>query len=105
MNLGYVLAGVGVMMLVTYLPRMLPLTLFRKRIQNRFLQSFLAYVPFAVLAAMTFPAIFYSTGGIFSAVAGLGTAALLAWRGKGLLTVALGASGAVFAVELLLLLL
>lgn len=104
MNLPYLLAGIGVMMLVTYLPRMLPLTLFRKRIQNRFLQSFLAYVPFAVLAAMTFPAILYSSGGLLSAVVGLLTATALAWYGKGLLTVALGASGAVFAVELFLLL-
>ena len=51
-NTGYVLAAVAVMAIVTYLPRMLPLTLVRKRITNRFLQSFLYYVPYAVLAAM-----------------------------------------------------
>ena len=84
---------------VTYLVRMLPLTIFRKRINNRFVRSFLAYVPYAVLAAMTFPAILESTSSLWSALAGLAVALLLAWKNRSLLTVALGAVAAVFVVE------
>ena len=79
--------------------RMLPLTIFRKRINNRFVRSFLAYVPYAVLAAMTFPAILESTSSLWSALAGLAVALLLAWKNRSLLTVALGAVAAVFVVE------
>jgi branched-subunit amino acid transport protein len=99
MNLPYVLVSIFIMAAVTYLVRMLPLTLFRKKIQNRFVQSFLAYVPYAVLAAMTFPEILFSTTTIWSGLAGLGVALLLAWNNRSLLTVALGAVGTVFAVE------
>ena len=78
---------------------MLPLTIFKKKITNRFVKSFLAYVPYAVLAAMTFPEILFSTGTMVSAVAGLLAALFLAYRQKGLLTVALGATAVVFVVE------
>ena len=98
-NTGYVLAAVAVMAIVTYLPRMLPLTLVRKRITNRFLQSFLYYVPYAVLAAMTFPEVLFSTSNLISALAGLAAALILAFRGKGLLPVALTACGTVFLCE------
>lgn len=94
-----VLLAVGIMALVTYLPRMLPLTFMKRRINSRFLRSFLEYVPYAVLAAMTFPAILYSTATAVSAGVGLVAALLLAWRGRGLLTVALGACGAVLLTE------
>ena len=87
-----------VMALVTYLIRMLPLTAFRRRIRSRFIRSFLYYVPFAVLSAMTFPAILYATGSIPSAVAALAVALILAWMEKSLLTVALCASAAAFIV-------
>ncbi|NLJ31286.1 MAG: AzlD domain-containing protein [Clostridiales bacterium] len=87
---------------VTYLVRMLPLVIFKKKITNRFVRSFLAYVPYAVLAAMTFPGILYSTGSVSSAAFGLLTALVLAYHNKGLLTVALGASAAVFAAQQLL---
>ena len=102
-NLPYILTAILIMAGVTYLVRMLPLTLFRKKIENRFVKSFLAYVPYAVLAAMTFPAILTSTRCWPSAVAGLVTALTLGWRGKGLLTVALAACAAVYVVELILL--
>ena len=62
MSTGYILKGILVMAFVTYLIRMLPLVIFRKKITNRRLRSFLYYIPYAVLAAMTFPAIFTSTG-------------------------------------------
>lgn len=97
-----ILLCVATMALVTYLLRMLPMAIFKKKIENRFVLSFLFYVPYAVLAAMTLPDIFFSTASLLSALAGLAIAALLAWRGKGLLTVALGASAAVFIAERLL---
>ena len=86
---------------VTYLVRMLPLVLMKGRITNRFLLSFLHYIPYAVLSVMTIPAIFTATGDIRPAAAGFATAMLLAWKGKGLLTVAAAACAAVLAAELL----
>lgn len=94
----YVLVMAG----VTYLIRMLPLAIFQKKIESRFVKSFLFYVPYAVLGAMTFPAILSSTSSVWSAAAGLLVAAALAVREKGLLTVAMSACGTVFAVELIL---
>ena len=93
---------IAVMALVTYLIRMLPLVIFRKKIENRFIRSFLYYIPYAVLAAMTFPAVFSSTGSVLSAVAGLIVALLLAFFEKGLLTVALSSCVAVFVIEFLI---
>lgn len=90
-----------VMALVTYLIRALPLTLIRKKIKNRYIRSFLYYVPYATLAAMTFPAILYATSNVLSAVFGLIVALFLAFRGKSLLTVACSACIAVFIVELI----
>lgn len=98
-NYGYVLTAVAVMALVTYIPRMIPLTFMRKKITSRFVRSFLYYMPYAVLTAMTLPAILYSTSGMTSAVAGLIVAVILAYRNRSLLTVALGAVAAVFVVE------
>ncbi len=89
-----------VMALVTYLIRALPLTLIRKKITNRFLRSFLHYVPYATLSAMTIPAIFYSTSSKISAFLGFGAALVLAYKNKSLLTVALVASAVVFIAEL-----
>ena len=93
---------IAVMAVVTYLIRMLPFTLFRKEIKSAFFRSFLAYVPYAVLGAMTFPSIFYATSSLPSAIAGTVVALALAFFRRSLLTVALGASGAALAVELLL---
>ena len=87
---------------VTYLVRAIPFTLFRKKIKNKFLNSFLYYTPYAVLAAMTFPAILYATDNIVSAVFGLAIAIILSFFGKGLLTVACGACLSVFVVELIM---
>ncbi len=101
MKTGYILAGIFVMALCTYLIRMIPMAFFRKKINNRWIQSFLYYVPYAVLAAMTFPAIFSSTGSTVSAWAGCAAAVLLAYFNRGLLTVAVGASAVVFVVQLL----
>ncbi|MGN0795321.1 MAG: AzlD domain-containing protein [Aristaeellaceae bacterium] len=89
---------------VTYLIRMLPLTVFRREIKSVFIKSFLHYVPYAVLAAMTIPAVLESTGDIRTAAVGLAVAAVMAWRGHGLLTVAIAACIAVAAAQGLLLL-
>ena len=79
MKTGMLLAYIAVMAGVTYLIRMLPLTVFQKKIKNRFIRSFLYYIPYAVLGAMTFPAILYSTGSVYSALAGLAVAMILAF--------------------------
>ena len=94
-----------VMAVTTYLIRMLPLTLFQKEIKSRFLRSFLAYVPCACLAAMTFPSILYATDSMLSGLAGLAVAILLAFWGKSLVTVAACSCAAVFVSEQLLALL
>ena len=99
MSIGYLIAGIVVMALVTYLIRVLPMVIFRKKITNVWIKSFLYYVPYAVLSAMTFPAIFTSTGSYPSAIAGCGMAVILAYLKKGLLTVAVGAAAAVFIVQ------
>ena len=95
---------VAVMAVVTYLIRMLPLTVYRRPVRSRFVQSFLTYIPYAVLGAMTFPEVFYSTGDLRTAAAGVITAVILAWRGKSLLTVAIAACCAVAAAQGVLLL-
>ncbi len=87
---------------VTYLIRMLPLLFCRKEIENRYVKSFLYYIPYSVLTAMTFPAIFYSTGALLSALVGTGVAVILAYFKRGLLTVAIGATASVFVTELLM---
>lgn len=88
-----------VMAVVTYLLRALPLTLFRKKIKNRFLCSFLYYVPYACLTALTIPAIFSSTESTVSASAGLVMAVFLGYKNKGLFTVAATSCLVVFVVE------
>ena len=101
MNYKYLLAGIAVMAITTYLIRMLPMVIFRKKISNQWIQSFLYYVPYTVLAAMTFPAIFSSTESKESAVAGCIVAILLAYFKRGLLTVALGSAAAVLIMQLI----
>ncbi|HBI59982.1 MAG TPA: branched-chain amino acid transporter [Lachnospiraceae bacterium] len=87
---------------VTYAIRAVPLVLCKKEITNCFVRSFLAYVPYAVLGAMTFPAIFYSTDGYPEAAAGTAVALILAFRRKGLLVVAVGACIAAFLVKIIM---
>ena len=93
---------IAAMALTTYLIRVLPLTIFRKPIRSRFLRSFLHYVPYACLTAMTFPSILSSTASIISGAAALIVAVILAYRGKSLIVVALSSSAAVLVTEWLL---
>ena len=87
---------------VTYLIRMLPLVAIRGRIRSRFLQSFLHYLPYAVLGAMTFPAVFTSTGALLPSLAGLAVGVALGWLEKSLMTVAVAACATAYLVSLLL---
>ena len=87
---------IAVMACVTYLIRMIPFTVFRKKIKSRFLKSFLFYIPYAVLSAMTIPEIFYSTGETVTALVGTVVAAVLAYFNKPLIVVALAAAGSAF---------
>lgn len=83
-----------VMAVVTYLIRMVPFTLFKKKIESKFFKSFLYYIPYAVLSAMTFPAIFYSTDSTVTAAVGTLVALILAYAKLPLIAVALAAAGA-----------
>lgn len=87
---------IAVMAGVTYLIRMIPFTFFRKKIKSRFFRSFLYYIPYAVLSAMTLPAIFYSTGNIGTAIIGTAVAVVLAFFNTPLIAVALAAAASAF---------
>ncbi|MFI3212014.1 MAG: AzlD domain-containing protein [Eubacteriales bacterium] len=91
----------AIMAIVTYLLRAVPFALVKEKVENPFLLSVLAYIPYAVLGAMTFPAILYATASILSGAVGLLVAIVMAYRGRSLLQVALGGCMAVFMVEVL----
>ncbi len=93
---------IAVMAGVTYLIRMIPFTAFRRQIKSRFFRSFLYYVPYAVLSAMTVPAIFYATGNMATAAVGTVVAVLLAYFDMPLIVVALAASAAAFLSGMIL---
>ena len=87
---------------VTYLIRVIPFAFFTKKITSPYVKSFLHYVPYAVLSAMTFPGIFYSTGHVLTAAFGLAAALILAFRKHSLLVVALCAALAAYLSSFLL---
>ena len=87
---------IAVMAGVTYLIRMIPFTLFRKKIKSPFFRSFLCYIPYAVLSAMTIPAIFYSTGNLTTSLIGTAVAVALAYFNCPLIIVALAAAASAF---------
>ena len=99
MNPWYILGGIAIMAFMTYIIRVSPMVIFRKKIESNRIKSFLYYIPYTVLAAMTFPAIFSSTQSQLGAIAGCVVAVLLAYFRRGLLVVALGAAATVFAVS------
>lgn len=90
---------IAVMAVTTYLIRMIPLVFFRKEIKNRFVRSFLAYVPCACLTAMTFPAILTSTNAVISGTVALAVALVAALCKRSLVTVAALSCAAVFVTE------
>ncbi|MBQ9748343.1 MAG: AzlD domain-containing protein [Clostridia bacterium] len=83
----------------TYLIRAIPFALMRKKIKNTFIRSFLYYIPYAVLSAMTFPSALYATGSVISAAIGLGAAILVSFKSKSLTLVAITACLTVFLTE------
>ena len=86
----------------TYLVRAIPFAAMRKKIENRFIKSFLYYIPYAVLSAMTLPAAFYATGNVISGAVGLAVGGFFAYRGKGLTLVAVVSCAAAFLAECVL---
>ena len=93
---------IGIMFLVTFLIRVIPLTLIRKKIKNVTLRSFLYYVPYVTLAVMTFPAIIDATGSIWSGIAALVVGVLLAYFNVSLFGVAVSCCAVVFVLELII---
>lgn len=89
-----------VMAAVTYIIRMVPFTFFRKKIKSKYVRSFLKYIPYAVLSAMTIPAIFTSTGNVVTSVVGTLVAVVLAFFDLPLIVVALAASASAFITGL-----
>ncbi len=98
----YALCAVLTAAVATYLPRVIPLAIIRTKIKNTFLRSFLSYIPYGVLSAMIFPAIFYSTGSLLSAMTGTVVALILSYFNKGLLAVALSSVATVLIIEILI---
>lgn len=92
--------AVLIMALVTYIPRTLPITVFKGDIKSKYIRSFLYYVPYAVLASLTFPGIFYCTSNMIAAVAGTGVALLLAFFNRSLVVVAAAAVAVIYCVNL-----
>ena len=97
-----ILIYIAVMAVVTYLIRMLTFTLFRRKIRSRFIRSLLYYLPYAVLSAMTIPAIFYATGNVVTATVGTAVALVLAYLRLPLIVVALAAAAGAFITGLFL---
>ena len=97
---GNIYIYIAVMAIVTYLIRVLPLTLIRKQIKNKFLKSFLYYVPYVTLAVMTFPAIMHATDQPIAGICALIIGVLLAWFGAKLFTVAVTCCVTVLILEL-----
>jgi branched-subunit amino acid transport protein len=98
--MNYILLAVLLMAIVTYLPRVLPIVVFQRKIKSVRIKSFLYYTPYAVLGAMTFPSILFSTGNMYSSIAGTLTALILAYYEQGLMKVALSAVLVVAVCEL-----
>ena len=102
MKTSYIILGMVVMSLTTYLIRVTPLVLIRREIKNRTVRSFLYYVPYVTLSVMTFPAILSATAVVWSALAALAVAVVLSLLRCKLPVVALAACVTVFVVELFL---
>ena len=102
MTLNKALFAVLIMALVTYIPRSLPIVVFRREIKSSYIKSFLKYVPYAVLGALTFPDIFSSTGNLVSAICGTLVALWLSYREKSLVVVASCAILTVYITGLIL---
>ena len=90
---------IAVMAVATYAVRALPMTLIKKPIRNRFIRSFLYYVPYVTLSIMTFPAIVEATGYPLAGALALVVGIVIAWLGANLFTVAVSCCGVVLITE------
>ncbi len=97
----YIVSCIAVMAITTYLIRVIPLLVFRKKIKSQFVRSFLFYVPYSVLSAMTFPAILSCTGNVWSSAAGTITALFLGFQKKSLVLTACAAAAVSFVVQMI----
>lgn len=97
--MGYKVACVFLIAFITYLPRVIPLVFFKKPIENKWFQSFMYYMPYAVLAALTFPAIFYSTNSIYTAIIGTAIALILAYKKVNMAVIAVICVAIVFGLS------
>ena len=102
MSVSRIIICITLMFLVTYIPRVIPVTVFRKQIRSRYIRSFLNYTPYAVLGALTFPDIFSSSGNLLSALGGTAVAVFLGFRRRSLVEVACAAILTVYIIELIL---
>lgn len=91
-----------VMSVLTYATRVLPLTLLRSQVNNRYIRSFLYYVPYVTLAVMTFPSMLFASESVFAAACALAVGIVASWRGVSMFKVALCCSAVVFILELFL---
>ena len=98
----YQILSVVIMALASYLPRFIPITFLKKKIKSKYVQSFLFYMPYAVLAALTFPAIFFATGSIYTAIIGTAIALILSFFKINLAIVAVVCVAAVFGFGFIL---
>ncbi len=100
MKNSYVFIGIAAMALATYAIRVLPLTLIRKEIKNKYIRSFLYYVPYVTLAVMTFPAMIYATNSLVSGLAAFIVAIILALKDFDMFKIAVASCVVVYLVEL-----
>ena len=96
----YIFICVLIMALVTYIPRVLPFTIFTKEIKSVYIQSLLHYMPCAVLSAMTFPAVLYSTNNMLCSSIGTMVALFLAYKGKDLLHIAIASVAIIYILNI-----
>lgn len=96
-----ILISIFLMAFITYLCRIVTMLLFKREFKNKFINSFLYYIPYSLLAVMVFPKIIFSTGTITSGLVGTGVALILAFFRRSLLIVALSAVASVFIVQLI----
>lgn len=101
MNLTYAFISVIIMATVTYITRVFPIVVFRREIRSKYIKSFLRYIPYAVLGALTFPDIFYSTKNYMTALCGTIVALILAYKERSLVVVAVGALLTVYITGML----
>ncbi|SFC95690.1 AzlD domain-containing protein [Clostridium uliginosum] len=99
----YIIICVIIMAVVTYIPRVIPLTIFNKKIESVFIRSLLSYMPYSVLGAMTFPSIFYSTGSMLFSSIGTLVAVCLAYFEKNLLVVAVSSVLVIYGLNIFIL--